>query len=644
MFCNSIKTVLFIVLLNLGLCDLRAQDLSDTAAIDTVSISAGSLSFTKSAVFVSRDLIEKTILPLSSTNITHLLAYVPFVSRSQEMSSGINIKGSGLYTSRFYLDGLPLRPINHNYGFFSGYNAQTIDNVNIYDGYVPSSYNSGGGIASFSLLKPLSTKNTLSLLTNPYNAVLFSNLKFNKNHGLMASYCNSYSAALMQKQYPDLINQYEDLFLRSQHKFAKDYGELSLYFYNFKERQNAKSSIGFQNASKGAMENRDLGFTMKLGNKQSQWRHDISGIGVQERINLDLGYSSVVQNEKSVWLQYRLENQAVPAMPKFLAETEIVDYQLDDSVITYRLKNSLYSVALYDDWTFGKLNIKMDARLNYLNVRGANKFTPIYRAEGTYNTENSKIILSSNRFVQNRIGLANNLFPIYQDLKIPLLTTNRVPITYDFNLKYLHISKKLNYQFMLNYSSTENAVDYRSVYSNIYNINSLTYGRSRYYGAGLAVTYKIRRFSINSNLTYSRSMNFFDSVNWGVPYQSNHNRPIIFNTLLNTNIGKVPISLQFTAQSGRPITRPVGFLGYGIIDWSYRNEFRTRAFHHLDIGAVILNKQINKELSHKLNFHFYNVYMRRNVYNEIYKDNQFKELSLFPVLISLEYQIKLTGK
>jgi hypothetical protein len=40
----------------------------------------------------------------------------------------------------------------------------------------------------------------------------------------------------MQKQYPDLINQYEDLFLRSQHKFAKDYGELSLYFYNFKER------------------------------------------------------------------------------------------------------------------------------------------------------------------------------------------------------------------------------------------------------------------------------------------------------------------------------------------------------------------------------------------------------------------------
>ena len=127
MFCNCIKSVLFIALLNVGLSDIRAQDLSDTASIDTVSISAGSFSFTKSSVFVSRDLIENTILPLSSTNITHLLAYIPFVSRAQEMSSGINIKGSGLYTSRFYLDGLPLRPINHNYGFFSGYNGKNAD-------------------------------------------------------------------------------------------------------------------------------------------------------------------------------------------------------------------------------------------------------------------------------------------------------------------------------------------------------------------------------------------------------------------------------------------------------------------------------------------------------------------------------------
>jgi len=644
MFCNCIKSGLFIALLNVGLSDIRAQDLSDTASIDTVSISAGSFSFTKSSVFVSRDLIENTILPLSSTNITHLLAYIPFVSRAQEMSSGINIKGSGLYTSRFYLDGLPLRPINHNYGFFSGYNAQTVDNVNVYDGYVPSSYNSGGGIASFTLLKPLITKNTLSVVANPYNAFLYSNLKFNKNHGLMASYCNSYSAVLMQKQYPGLINQYEDIFLRSQHKFSKEYGELNFYFYNFKERQNEKSSIGFQNAVKGAMENRDFGLKIRLGNKQSQWRHDISSIALQERVSLDLGYSSIVQTEKSIWLQYHLENQFVNAIPKFLAEAEIIDYQLTDSIITKRLKNSLYSISLYDDWTFGKFNIKMDARVNYLNVLGLNKLTPIYRLEGTYNTQNSKTILSLNRFVQNRIGLANNLFPIYQDLKIPVLTTKRIPVTYDFNLKYLYIAKKLNYQFMLNFSSTENAVDYKSVYSNIYDLNNLTYGRSRYYGAGFAVTYKIRRFNINSNLTYSRSMNFFDSVNWGVPYQSNHNRPIIFNTLLNTNIGKVPISLQFTAQSGRPITRPVGFLGYGIIDWSYRNEFRTRAFHHLDIGAVLLNKRINNTLSHKLNFHFYNVYMRRNVYNVIYKDGEFKELSLFPVLVSLEYQIKLIGK
>lgn len=638
---NCTRHILMLVAFAVIKVDTFAQSTIDTLSMDTAKVFSGFFSFKENSVNVSRELIESTILPISSNNITGLLSYIPFVSRSQELSSGISIKGSGLYTSKFYFDGLPIRQITHNYGFFSGFNAQTISNVQLYDGYVPSNYNSGSGIASFTLKKPLVEKNKITATLNPYNISIYTNYKLNKNNGILASYTNSYSAILLQKEYPDLTNIYNDKFISTQHKFAANKIELNTYIYNFVEQQNASSGIGVENAVKGGMNDLNIGLKLAIGRNNDIWKHELKYMHSINKTHLDLGYQSILQQEKTSWFQYRIMNQRNKFIPGFLIENETVNFNLIDSNRTKQIINNNFSLALNKNATFNNFRVKSDFRINLIEIMSVIKVQPIYRFEFNYQIKKSTLVFSLNRFVQSSIGLANNFIPIFQDLKIPLLDINKIPTSNEVNFKYIRTSKKFDFQSMLCFRKTHMATDYTSYNANLYDFKNIAYGTNQYYGAGLAASIRLANWKINTNLTYSKSLNSIDSVNFGIPYASNQDRPIIFNVLLNRKIGKLPISIQFNAQSGRPITLPTGFLMPGVLDWSLRNAFRTRPFHHLDIGAILVNRTFGKHFSHQLNLHMYNVYLRRNVYNVVYKDGQFKELSLFPVLISIEYKINL---
>jgi hypothetical protein len=75
-----------------------------------------------------------------------------------------------------------------------------------------------------------------------------------------------------------------------------------------------------------------------------------------------------------------------------------------------------------------------------------------------------------------------------------------------------------------------------------------------------------------------------------------------------------------------------------------RNNFRLRAFHHLDLGMTFRKKKKWGERSWVIGA--YNVYNRRNPffiykgYSDDGRTPQFRQVSLFPFIPSVSYQFK----
>ncbi len=110
---------------------------SDIPAHETTQISSVSL---KSATIKSIPTL------LGEADILKTIQLLPGVQAGTEGSSGIYVRGGGADQNLVLLDGVPVYNVNHLFGFFSVFNADAIQNVDLIKGGFPARY--GGRLSS----------------------------------------------------------------------------------------------------------------------------------------------------------------------------------------------------------------------------------------------------------------------------------------------------------------------------------------------------------------------------------------------------------------------------------------------------------------------------------------------------------------
>ncbi len=154
-------------------------------------------------------------------------------------------------------------------------------------------------------------------------------------------------------------------------------------------------------------------------------------------------------------------------------------------------------------------------------------------------------------------------------------------------------------------------------------------GQGRAYG--LELSYRKPTGKVNGWFNYSWSRSLLRTVDEDLQSRINDNdwfpsdfdRPHVFNGTVNFEGNKFnTVSLNFTAQTGRPYTIANGFVEVDGIDvpiFLERNNARLPTYHRLDFSWTIkYSKKEKRRWIGDWTFTIYNVYGRRNPYNRYY--------------------------
>jgi len=155
----------------------------------------------------------------------------------------------------------------------------------------------------------------------------------------------------------------------------------------------------------------------------------------------------------------------------------------------------------------------------------------------------------------------------------------------------------------------------------------LLYGIGRAYGLELSL--KKTRGKINGwvSYTYSRSEQRVDGINAGEWYPAYFDQPHQLSVVTTWEpTGRISLVFNFNYNTGRPITAPVGrntVAGkYPVLEFSDRNQVRIPDYHRLDVAFTVDGSyRKNKRFKTSWTFAIYNIYGQRNPYSVFFRPN-----------------------
>jgi len=210
------------------------------------------------------------------------------------------------------------------------------------------------------------------------------------------------------------------------------------------------------------------------------------------------------------------------------------------------------------------------------------------------------------------------------------------------------------------YKDFRNIVDYRNGADLIFNESietEITSGIGRSYGLEFYLRKQSGRLTGWLSYTLSKTELKVESqdpslaINAGEWYAANYDKRHDISLVLNYQISKTwDIGMNFTYQSGRPITPPEGkfqFEDFVVPIYRNRNSYRIPDYHRLDLSAnYIPEKKEGKKFYSSWSFSLYNVYARRNAYSIYFEqapnqngtsaqnlNTQAQQLSIFGTII-----------
>lgn len=645
------------VVIKLESASTELQDVVITARSKNYNITSSDIGMEKLEV----KQISKIPVIFGEADIMKTLKLTPGIKSAGEGSGGFFVRGGSSSQNLILLDEATVYNADHLLGFFSTFNSDAINNIQMYKGTAPAEY--GGRISS-----------VLDVKMNDGN---------NQSHhvgggiGLISSRLNLEGPIVKDKSsyLVTARRTYADLFL----KLSKDdlINGNKLYFYDF----NAKVNYRIDDKNRlylSGYYGRDVfdfqkRFGISWGNLTGtlRWNHlwseklfsntSVIYSNYDYKVNIlqDAGFSltSIIKNwnfkqefqyfmNSSNTLSFGLSSiyhtilpgqlettEKAAILPTKLQQKNAVDNGLYISNvwkpnaninINYGLRLSAYHLLgpgnfysyrneeVADTTAFSRGEIvqtyfNIEPRLNIAYI--INKYNSL-KISCTRNTQNLHLVSNSTSTLPTDIWISssNNVKPEIGD---------QASLGYfrNFSKDKYQLSSEIYYRWMQNQIDLKNGAD---INANELIEGELLFGIGRAYGLELLLKKNTGKLTGWIGYTYSRTERLIDGINNNNWYPA---RQDITHDVSVVGIydfsKKWTVSATWVFNTGNAVTFPTGkYMINGNTKYYYteRNGYRMPNYHRLDIGATrTLTKSKTRESS--LNFSVYNAYGQKNPFS-----------------------------
>ena len=202
---------------------------------------------------------------------------------------------------------------------------------------------------------------------------------------------------------------------------------------------------------------------------------------------------------------------------------------------------------------------------------------------------------------------------------------------------YKNLNKLVAYKEGINFKSATTS------WENKIEIN----GKGRSYGIELLLQKKIGKTTGWLAYTFSKTNRQFNNINNGNAYPFKYDRTHDISVVIVRKINKnITLSASWIFGSGYPYNLPLNkYISTNndeIFNWSERNSYRMRSYHHLDLSLFFTKNKKNG--IRKWSVNIYNVYNRQNPYYYYLSDEsgtwKLYQQSLFPIMPSISYSFE----
>ncbi|MGJ8593447.1 MAG: TonB-dependent receptor [Aquaticitalea sp.] len=621
----------------------------------------------------------KTIpLVLGERDVLKVATTMPGIKTAGEGALGFNVRGGKTDQNLILFDNAVMYNPSHFFGIFSAINPFTTGNVKIYKGSIPSEF--GGRLSS---VIDIETKDSNTekfsgeASIGPVTANLMVETPIVKDKaslmtGVRATYSDWILRSLDEETLKNSEASFYDVVVKYNHKindknsvkgmvyFSKDKFSItsdSIFKYN-NRLASLEWNHTFSDKSRGALQfvNSQYKFNITFDNefnKNFDYNYTLNESEV--KLNMKYLYS------KAHKLDYGIASKIYTVEPGSIdplgANSTIEQKRLAD-------EKGLESAVFFSDLFEVNDKLSFDIGLRYsiyasLGGGTQNRYAPNQPVSDesvieTISYGKNEVIetyggfeprLSFRYFLSPSLSVKGGYNKTIQYIHLLSSNTTMSPVDTwklsDLNIKpqkahqvYLGLFKNFgndNYEVSLEtyYKKMDDILDFKigaelSLNDNIE--TELLQGEGRAYGIEFLLKKKSGRFNGWLGYSYSRSEIKLDSeflterVNNGEFFASNYDRPHDLSVVSNFRLTKrYSFSMNFSYQTGRPITYPVGkfiFNGAEQVVYSDRNMERIPDYYRLDLGVNFEGNHKIKKFAHSFwNLSVYNVLGRNNPYS-----------------------------
>jgi len=624
-------------------------------------------------------MIRKLPSFMGEVDVIKSITLLPGIQNGGEGSSGLYVRGGGPDENLMILDEAPVYNASHLLGFFSVFNSDAINDVQVYKGGIPAEY---GGKAS---------------------SVIDIRMKDGNSQRLAASGGIGNISSRLTLEGPIIKDKWS--FIVSGRRTYADYlgrlmgvealKENKLYFYDLNLKTNAqindKNRIYLSAYSGNDYFKVGESIYMRWGNLTStaRWNHLFTdklfsntsfifsrynyALGVPGNTADQFDWTSQISdyNFKEDFSWYLNSNNKL-TMGLNLIYHHFEPGQIDANEGSYfsdikltnynALDNSLY---VSNEQTVGsKLTLRYGLRYSYFQQIGKGKvreyldpnhpnenevigeteygsgklMPPAYHnleprlaVKYMLNPESS-IKASYNRMVQNLHLISNTNSPTPLDIWLPSSTYIKPLIANQVGLGYFRNFRKNMFETSAEvyYKKMDNVIDYIDGAELFLKENietELLRGSGYAYGLELYAKKQEGRLTGWLSYTLARSMRKIPGINNGKEYPSSYDRTHNVSLVANYDLSKRwNFSASWIFATGNPTSYPIAkydVQGNTMYYYADRNSNRIPDYHRLDVSFTYdFKKNEHRKVKQSLNFSIYNLYARRNAYSVYFRQNE----------------------
>ena len=632
---------------------------------------------------ISVRMLKQIPMAMGEADVIKSSLLLPGVQSVSEASSGFNVRGGSTSQNLILLNGAPIINPSHFFGFFSAFNSDLIENVNLYKNGIPAKY--GGRISSVMDIemkkgnyKKWNLNGGINLLSGRFMAegpIIKNKLSI----GVSAR--TTYSDWLLG-YIPDIKLKKSD---------AGFYDTQFLINYDINKKNNLQGSFYASSDNFNYYQTSAYNYSNTAGTLK--WKHNYSPLFYMETSVIYSGYknsifslsdtlTASVTDYKISQIIERIDfSYFINEKNRLEYGVEAIQFQLSPgNRQPYGIQSQIEAKALDNEtasenaiYISNKMeispNLSIMAGLRYsffalLGPKTVNNYTPGMpisedNINGTTAYDKYKpvvfyhapeIRITGRYIFKGNSSLKFGYQRVNQYLHMISNTTAEAP-TDTWKLSDTYIKPEKGDQFSLGwyvnnakntvefstevyYKALKNIIDYKNgsqLQMNQHIETELLKGIGRAYGVELMLAKNKGKLTGWISYSYSRIEHKVitpfteELVNNGNYFPANYDKPHDVKIIANIKLSRrLNVSTNFMYNTGRPITYPVAFFTYENVNrvyYSGRNEYRIPDYVRFDIAATLNGNLRAKKLLHSsVTFAVYNLFGRKNPYSIYFKN------------------------